>query len=1325
MRPSHIEARLEQQLSLKDLISNSVENLVKIGQSNVRPQRARARLSALQEAWEKFSIIHEAIFLAMTKITPGEKVLLQQHSYFLEDSYSTTYECYLEAIERMSSFLEHDTESITDTPSTQSSSQILNAPVYFHHARLPRIDIPKFNGSPSEWLSFKDLFNSLIIANPTLTSVEKLQYLKTSLVGSASHLLKNTALTADNFQKAWDSLISFYENKRLLVHSALHSLMTLKRMTKESAAEMEQLYTNVTQIYRALDTLGRPVQTWDDIFVFIVVQRLDAESVKTWEHLLGSSKEPPTWNQLLEFLLSRLLSLQAFEKSRTGKSSNAMNSTSSKSHFQRKAKETQVDKNTSCILCSAHHYIASCPQYHSKSLQQRQTMVQKNKLCYNCLGHHKVSTCRTTKRCLKCGQKHHTTLHQKPHSPVKPSAEPSTSENSSDAKEKESHSLHTSVNQFSVNSSVLLATAQVLVVTKEGDSVQARALIDQGSELTLISEHLVQVLRLPRKNSFISLIGVGGKGANRTKGITSFKVKSRFDSTTEIHMSAHILANLTSSLPSVQVPVQNWPHLKGLDLADHCFMTPGPVDIIIGADFYSQIIEDGLIKGDATSPIAQLTKFGWILSGPVSFNSDTTFSQGYHLSVDKDLYDLLQQFWKVEDIIPSNTSQLSVDEQRCEHHYKETHSRDEEGRYIVRLPFKRSPDVLGGSRLKALRVMYSLSQRFANDPSYAKAYSEFLSEYHRLDHMILVPDHQSEPELSYYLPHHGVLRETSTTTKLRVVFNGSNKTTSGLSLNDILYTGEKLQTDVFDVLLWFRKFLYVFSTDMEKMYRQIKLHKDDWTFQRILWLNQDKDVETYQLTTVTYGLACAPFLALRTLAQLIEDEGDTFPHAIPSLKKGRYVDDIFGGADTIPRVKEIVQQVNSLCKAGGFSLQKWTSNEPSILESIPSAGQASLPFLQFNQSTAVQVLGLQWNPKTDSFHYSVATSIPTIISKRVILSTIAKIFDPLGLVAPVLITAKIFIQELWAIKLGWDDALPITLSQRWIAFIEQLKDIPKLKFPRWIAYTSECSIELHGFCDASQKAICATVYLRSSNVKGEVATSLICSKTKVAPLKKMTIPRLELLGACLLTNLISRVLQALEFKEAPIILWTDSSVVYTWINGHPSRWKDFVRNRVCSIHETLPQAIWRFIPGKDNPADCATRGLTPTQLSTHSIWNFGPNWLKQPHQRWPQEPQSQARVEGLEENPKAVLGATQSNHELWDLLFGYSSLARLLRITALCIGFTSRLRKSSQPFLLESLTPQELETATMYWIGSVQDSFFHQERRILLGGNSLPTSSGL
>lgn len=245
----------------------------------------------------------------------------------------------------------------------------------------------KFNGTPSDWLSFKDLFSSLILNNPTLTSVEKLQYLKINLVGSAAHLLKNTTLTADNFQKAWEALISFYENKRLLVNAALHSLITLKRMTKESASELEQLYTSIMQIYRTLETLQRPVNTWDDFLIFIIVQRLDSETVKAWEHHLGSSKEPPTWNQFSEFLITRLLSLQAFEKSRIGKPTQPYQS-SIKSHYQGKSKDNKsnISNNlNSCIICSSNHYITSCPQYISKTIPQKLAIITKNKLCYNYL----------------------------------------------------------------------------------------------------------------------------------------------------------------------------------------------------------------------------------------------------------------------------------------------------------------------------------------------------------------------------------------------------------------------------------------------------------------------------------------------------------------------------------------------------------------------------------------------------------------------------------------------------------------------------------------------------------------------------------------------------------------------------------------------------------------------------------------------------------------------------------------------------------------------------------------------------------------------------
>ncbi|KMQ88388.1 hypothetical protein RF55_12141 [Lasius niger] len=280
--------------------------------------------------------------------------------------YARTYERYLDSIDKMNAPIESEKLTIPRTSSTQSLSQPASHQISVsHHTRLPRIDLPKFNGTASEWMSFKYLFSSIIIGKTTLSPVEKLQYLKASLTGTAAHLLKNTALTADNFEKAWTDLISFYENKRLLVNSAIQALLSLKKITKESASDLKSLYSNIMQIYRTLETLQRPIDKWDDFLVFLAVQRLDSESVKVWEQHLGSTKEPPTWKHFCEFLVTRLLSLQAFEKSQNLPVKRKISPHAVKSHHQIQKRNNMNQSVPTCVLCSAKHFFNQCPQYNS------------------------------------------------------------------------------------------------------------------------------------------------------------------------------------------------------------------------------------------------------------------------------------------------------------------------------------------------------------------------------------------------------------------------------------------------------------------------------------------------------------------------------------------------------------------------------------------------------------------------------------------------------------------------------------------------------------------------------------------------------------------------------------------------------------------------------------------------------------------------------------------------------------------------------------------------------------------------------------------------
>ncbi|XP_024878190.1 uncharacterized protein LOC112458673 [Temnothorax curvispinosus] len=318
------------------------------------------------------------------------------------------------------------------------------------------------------------------------------------------------------------------------------------------------------------------------------------------------------------------------------------------------------------------------------------------------------------------------------------------------------------------------------------------------------------------------------------------------------------------------------------------------------------------------------------------------------------------------------------------------------------------------------------------------------------------------------------------------------------------------------------------------------------------------------------------------------------------MENGTYIDDFFGGKDTLEKACKVADQVNRLCMAGGFTLKKWINNDPYVLKFIPKQNRISASTIQIDDSSIVHALGLAWHPSTDQFNFTLRLDEPKTIYKRTILSTISKLFDPLGFISPITITGKILIQELWSSGLGWDDSLPPVLIDKWSDFIKRLQDASNFTFPRWIGFNSIDSFELHGFCDASQQAISAVVYLRFCSSDASVTTTLVASKTKVAPLKRLTIPRLELLGAVLLVKLVKSILLTMG-KPVPIFAGIDSQVAYTWITNHPSRWKEFVHNRVCYIQETLPQCKWRLVPGVENSADLATRGITSSQLTESSI----------------------------------------------------------------------------------------------------------------------------
>ncbi|XP_032686449.1 uncharacterized protein LOC116851276 [Odontomachus brunneus] len=759
-------------------------------------------------------------------------------------------------------------------------------------------------------------------------------------------------------------------------------------------------------------------------------------------------------------------------------------------------------------------------------------------------------------------------------------------------------------------SRIILATARVRVGVVEGRSVEIRALLDQGSEMSFISEYLAQVLRVKRIRMPTSVSAVGCVDAGTFKYAARICVSHRDVSSPTVNTTALILSSLTAYAPQSDADIASFSHLADLAFADPDPTSKEPIHLILGADLYGEVILGGLRKGSLGEPIAQDSIFGWVISGPLSPSSPASppsppppgdARMSHHVSVHHclnatSLEDEIRRFWEIEDF-PTHLI-ATPDDEKCETHFRSTHTRTSTGRYIVRLPFRRDPPIeIGESRQRAEQRLNALFRRFGANPKQFAEYQAFIREYERLGHLRKLPAAEDRPDPCVYLPHHPVFRDSSSTTRLRVVFDASSLTSNGSSLNNHLLTGPKLQTDLSAVILRWRQFRFVYAADIAKMYRQILVDDRDLNFQRILWRDSSREsASDYQLLTVTYGMACAPFLALRVIQQLAQDEGERYPMAVPILQEHIYVDDVLFGHDDLNALRATRDQLISLLRCGGFELRKWAANSAALLFDIDDSEHGTACDKSLSHSDNLNILGVEWNPVLDSFQIRVSMSDDLPRTKRSILAAIARLYDPLGWVTPVILSAKVLMQTLWRDRFSWDEPIPPSLSCRWQQICDGISRLSNLRLPRWSGFTADCELELHGFADASTVAYAAAVYLKVVDSSQTVTISLLLGKSRVAPLKPLSIPRLELLGAALLARLINLVKTTLAINDLPCFCWSDSTVVLAWLRQHPSRWKTFVANRVADIQQRLPGTEWRLMPKK-----LRLRPATINQLETRTV----------------------------------------------------------------------------------------------------------------------------
>nr|CAH7755986.1 unnamed protein product [Callosobruchus chinensis] len=987
-----------------------------------------------------------------------------------------------------------ETHSENDADSNNDSSVKSDIVIKSSNIVLPQISLPKFSGIAENWLEYRSTFETLIHCNEALNNLQMFHYLKASLEGTASQVIRPIQFTAENYGIAWSAICDEFNNSKLLIHEHVRALFQLEPI-KEASADLKRLINDVSQHLTCLEMLGESKENLGNLLlIYLVKTKLDSLSTQEWE------KEFVV-DEMKGFLKERATILETTQVKHSD-NKDKYHKFKDKKYSSKSLVSNTYDisaKKYTCNYCNECHSIYNCQSFAKLSPQERLDHVKKAKLCKICLlDRHNSRNCKQGP-CRKSRRYHNSLLH------IEVTAtEVSNTPNEKDNKT-ETTSLASGVSLHVSNNQVLLSTAKVWVKGKQS-LVEARLLLDSASQTSFITNDLCKRLNLEKTKTNLSVFGI-----SNVKSLSQFSCEVEIQSKTgnfKTKLKCYTLLTITSYTPNFSANINNKKIPSNIILADPEFHTPAAIGMLLGGEIFWDLLCQGKISLGKNKPVLKETSLGWIIAGQIGGSRpDSGVS---NVCLNTELNNQLQKFWEIEEWHQEKI--MSDEEAYCEANFKETTYRDENGRFVVSMPLKLAPELLGESRTIAESRLRSMEKRFAKNENLASSYLEFMAEYREMSHMSLVSSDtlQRENDSSiYYTPHHAVLKEQSETTKLRVVFDASAPTSTNMSLNQIQCVGPIVQDELISIILRFRKHNVVMSADVAKMYRMIVMNPSHRGLQRILWRDSpDQDIQTYELNTVTYRQACSSFPATRCLVEISENCKSDLPRVSNILKHDFYIDDICVNREAITAAKDISKKLSEY----GFVLRKWQSNDQTFLLSI-SSDSIEHSVLNFDSNKSTKILGLTWT-------------------------------------------------------------------------------------------------------DASERAYGACIYIVSGYGQHK-QSRLLCAKSKLAPLKTITMPLLELCAALLLSRLYDKVLKGFHQNFNEVFLWSDTTIVLAWVKMSSNGLKIFVANRVTEIQNLTKGYTWRHVSSSENPADLLSRGLRPKEIVNRSLWWEGPKWLCDNPNTWP------------------------------------------------------------------------------------------------------------
>nr|CAB3263160.1 uncharacterized protein LOC104265735 [Phallusia mammillata] len=1214
-------------------------------------------------------------------------------------------------------------------------------------SRLPPPQISKFAGDPMEYHAFIRSFKCHIAEHVSDDDV-RLSYLQQFCVGDANDLIKHCSMLSGEggYAEALKLLKENYGKDHIIARTCLNQLQYGPKLRSEDVHSMQKFARLMKTCQVVLSQIegNAGLDTFQNLLA--IVRRLSSDMQEQWDkevaRIIKTYDREPNFDDLTEFVDNQA----AVASSSFRRAHHPVRETPSGQRKNRAATYVVSSElpgteapQARCLFCTGLHDLTTCNSFEKKPVYQRYEFARRQRLCFKCLQKgHNARDCKEEDPCKISGcdsNSHHTLLHR----------EVSRAEaNRSSAPEEK---VTSEVNSFHLASdskpSAICGNTSIcgdmymniVPVRARNGNIEflTYAFLDSGATKSMCSQRLVDALHLQGESRTVSLRTVGHEQTMPTK-IVSLSVAPAFDDGPSINLNSVMaidkLPVKTNKLPS-KTKLKRMSYLRGLEFPQ---IEGGEVTLMIGVDAPELMVFQETRCGSREQPIAVKTALGWSLLGP-SFvpTSGTRIDLNYVSSFDDNVSKEIDCLWRTDfsDLTIIDDKRISREDRSA----LEIMKRDVlhvDGHYQLPLLWKGNQTQLPPNRVLAERRLRSLERRLKKDEKLRERYVGTVETYIQKGYAKRISSHdRGQSKREWYLPHHPVLHPRKPD-KVRVVFDCAAKH-AGVALNDALMSGPDLMNNLVGVLTRFRKEPVAVVSDIESMFHQIRVRPEDTASLRFLWWPKgdlSKPAEDHEMTVHLFGATSSPSCAAFSLLQTAEEFGHEFSAAATTaLKSNFYVDDCLASVATEDEAIMLVKDLGQLLQRGGFHLTKWMSNSNRVLQSIPSDERSKMAKNHdLNSDVAGRILGVFWNVPNDEFGFDVQMPNKSL-TRRGILSAVSALYDPLGLVAPVTVSAKILLQDLCRQGLGWDEDISNEDANRWRSWMEGLPMLSQVRVQRCIkppSFGKIVKMEMHHFADASSSAYGAVSYLRLVNHNTQVHCCFLLGKSRLAPIHTVSIPRLELTAAVLAVKMDGFLRRELGCPDCESTFWTDSMSVLMSIRNSTKRFETFVANRLAKIDSGSRSEQWRHVPSKLNPADDASRGLSVKKMVNNNVWLTGPRFLWGDESTWPKEEEVSNRDDILMEAKKVsanfTCGTACETDSISKLINHYSDWNRLRRATAWLLRYkrvllSKRCADTNTTIPKGTLQVQELQEAELALFRIVQQQAFPEVLENLRKGN--------